>query len=118
MVEPEVAWYDSEMNMQLQEEFVTYIVQRALERCRPQLEYLERDISKLERVVEGPFPRISYTEAIERLQAKGSDIEWGEDLGAQGETAVSEEYDMRLFIYNHPKVPKACSMTDTTEDPR
>src|SRR5690625_436888 len=118
MVEPEVAWYDSEMNMQLQEEFVTYIVQRALERCRPQLEYLERDISKLERVVEGPFPRISYTEAIERLQAKGSDIEWGEDLGAPDETAVSEEYDRPLFIYNYPKEAKAFYMKENPEDPR
>src|SRR5690606_2553359 len=63
MVEPEVAWYDSEDNMRLQEEFVAYIVERALERCREELDILERDTSKLENIVP-PFPRLSYTEAV------------------------------------------------------
>src|SRR5215216_3477749 len=66
MIEPEVAWNDSADNMRLQEEFVSYIVQRALERRKPELEELERDTSKLETIV-APFPRLSYTDAVTRL---------------------------------------------------
>src|SRR5690606_18821505 len=85
MVEPEVAWLDSEGNMALQEEFVAYIVARVLERRRPELEALERDVSKLEAIV-APFDRLSYTEAVDVLRGRGSDIEWGADLGGEDET--------------------------------
>jgi len=117
MVEAEVAWFDSDDNMRLQEEFVSYIVARALDRCRAELEYLERDTSKLENVVP-PFPRISYTEAIERLQAKGSEIQWGMDLGAPDETMISEDFDRPVFIYDYPKEAKAFYMKENPEDPR
>jgi asparaginyl-tRNA synthetase len=117
MVEPEVAWADSEANMKLQEEFVVYLVQRALERCQDELAILERDTAPLERVV-GPFPRLSYTEAIERLQARGSDIQWGMDLGAPDETMIAEEFDRPVFIYNYPKEAKAFYMKENPEDPR
>src|SRR5436190_13440718 len=80
MVEPEVAWNDSDDNMKLQEEFVTSIVARCLERRKAELAELERDIAPLERVAP-PFPRISYTEAVEKLKALGSDIVWGQDIG-------------------------------------
>src|SRR5688500_18397924 len=81
MCEPEVAWYDSADNMRLQEDFVSYLVERALERCRDELSILERDTSKLE-PVRPPFPRVEYTEAVRILQEKGQEIEWGDDLGA------------------------------------
>src|SRR5216117_2985218 len=71
MVEPEVAWNDSDDNMKLQEEFVSYVVARALERKRAELADLERDTTALERV-RPPFPRISYTDAVEKLKALGS----------------------------------------------
>lgn len=117
MVEPEVAWYDSEDNMRLQEEFVAYIVERALERCREELDILERDTSKLENIVP-PFPRLSYTEAVERLQAKGSEIQWGQDLGATDETILVEDFDKPVFVYNYPKEAKAFYMKENPEDPR
>ncbi len=117
MVEAEVAWYDSDDNMRLQEEFVSYIVARALDRCGEELNVLERDTSLLENVV-APFPRISYTEAIERLQAKGSDIQWGMDLGAPDETMIAEDFDRPVFIYDYPKEAKAFYMKENPEDPR
>src|SRR5512141_66727 len=80
MVEPEVAFNDSDDNMRLQEEFVSFLVARALERAAQPLAELERDTARLARVV-SPFPRISYTDAIARLNALGSDITWGRDLG-------------------------------------
>ncbi|HEY8484554.1 MAG TPA: asparagine--tRNA ligase [Longimicrobiales bacterium] len=117
MVEPEVAWFDSEDNMRLQEEFVTYLVARALDRCREELKVLERDTSKLESV-QPPFPRVSYTDAVEILRSRGSEIRWGQDLGAADETVLSEMYDRPVFIYNYPKEAKAFYMKQNPDDPR
>jgi asparaginyl-tRNA synthetase len=92
-------------------------VERALERCGEELEILERDTAPLE-AVRTPFPRISYTEAVERLQERGSDVEWGQDLGAPDEVTLLEDYDLPLFVYNYPKQAKAFYMKENPEDPR
>ncbi len=117
MVEPEVAFNDSDDNMRLQEEFVSYIVQRVLERRKPELIELERDIAKLETVV-GPFPRIDYSDAIRILEAKGSAAKWGDDLGAEDESLLVEGHDRPVFIYNYPKEAKAFYMKENPADPR
>ncbi|MEX0893292.1 MAG: asparagine--tRNA ligase [Gemmatimonadota bacterium] len=117
MVEPEVAWADSEDNMRLQETFVTYLVERALERCRDELDVLERDTTTLERVA-APFPRVDYTDAVKILQEKGHDISWGDDLGAPHETALAELHDRPVFVYNYPKQAKAFYMKENPDDPR
>ena len=117
MVEPEVAFNDSNDNMRLQEEFVSYLVQRCLERRTEELKIVERDTAKLETVV-GPFPRIEYTEAIKILEGKGSSAKWGEDLGAEDESLLVEDHDRPVFIYNYPKEAKAFYMKENPEDPR
>jgi asparaginyl-tRNA synthetase len=117
MVEPEVAFNDSDANMRLQEEFVSYVVGRALERRREDLKELERDFAPLERV-QSPFPRISYTEAVTRLNALGSDMKWGSDLGGDDETLLAREYDRPVFVYNYPKHVKAFYMKENPDDPR
>ena len=117
MVEPEVAFADSAENMRLQEEFITYIVERALTRCAEELKVLERDTTKLE-MVRPPFPRLSYTDAVASLQAKGSEIEWGSDLGAPDEEVLMEDHDLPLFVYDYPKGAKAFYMKENPEDPR
>lgn len=117
MVEPEVAFADSNANMELQEQFVSYIVERALERCGEELEVLERDTSKLE-LVKSPFPRISYSDAVTELQANGSAIEWGADLGAPDELALMESRDLPLFVHDYPKGAKAFYMKENPDDPR
>ena len=117
MIEPEVAFNDSDDNMRLQEEFVSYIVARALERRQPELKELERDISRLE-TIKAPFPRIDYTEAVKILQAKGSAVKWGEDLGAEDESLLVEGHDRPVFIYNYPKEAKAFYMKENPADPR
>jgi asparaginyl-tRNA synthetase len=109
MVEPEAAFFDLNDDMDLAEDFVAYIVARVLERRRPELQTLERDISKLERVVK-PFPRITYDDAIAKLKAKGSEINWGDDLGGDEETAVSEEFDRPVLIHRYPSQCKAFYM--------
>lgn len=116
MVEPEVAFADSEDNMHLQEEFVSYLVERALEECGDELQVLERDTAKLEGV-SPPFPRISYTEALEILKAKGSTTtDWGMDLGAADESALMEDHDLPVFVYNYPKTAKAFYMKENPDN--
>jgi asparaginyl-tRNA synthetase len=117
MVEPEVAFADSEDNMKLQEDFISFLVRRAMERCRDELDELERDRAPLERVTP-PFPRISYTEAVARLGALGSDIRWGHDLGADDETLLVKEHDRPIFVTNYPKEVKAFYMKENPADPR
>ena len=117
MVEPEVAFNDSDVNMRLQEEFVSYIVGRALERRKEELKELERDTAALERVL-APFPRISYTDAVTKLNALGSDISWGGDLGGDDETLLAKEFDRPVFVYNYPKQVKAFYMKENPDDPR
>lgn len=117
MVEPEVAFNDSDANMRLQEEFVSYIVGRALDRRKEELKELERDIAPLERVL-APFPRISYTDAVTKLNALGSDISWGSDLGGDDETLLAKEFDRPVFVYNYPKQVKAFYMKENPDDPR
>jgi asparaginyl-tRNA synthetase len=117
MVEPEVAFNDSDANMRLQEAFVSSIVARALDRRKEELKELERDTAPLERV-QAPFPRISYTDAVARLNALGSDIAWGADLGGDDETLLAKEYDRPVFVYNYPREVKAFYMKENPDDPR
>jgi asparaginyl-tRNA synthetase len=117
MCEPEVAWNDSEANMKLQEDFISYLVERALERCRDELTLLERDTIPLERV-RPPFPRLDYGEAVRILQDKGHEIKWGDDLGAPDETALAEGFDRPVFVINYPKEAKAFYMKENPADPR
>jgi len=117
MVEPEVAFNDSDANMKLQEELVSYLVARALDRRREELKELERDTTPLERVT-GPFPRISYSDAVVRLNALGSDMKWGQDLGGDDETLLAKEYDRPVFVFNYPKGVKAFYMKENPHDTR
>jgi asparaginyl-tRNA synthetase len=117
MVEPEVAWNDSDDNMTLQEEFVAYIVARCLERRRPELTELERDTAPLERITP-PFPRLSYTETVERLAALGAEMPWGRDLGGDEETLLAKQFDRPVMVYNYPRAVKAFYMKENPADPR
>jgi len=117
MVEPEVAFNDSDANMRLQEEFVSYIVSRALDRRKEELKELERDTAPLERVL-APFPRISYADAVTKLNSLGSDISWGSDLGGDDETLLAKEFDRPVLVYNYPRQVKAFYMKENPDDPR
>jgi asparaginyl-tRNA synthetase len=117
MVEPEVAFNDSDANMRLQESFVSYIVARVLDRRKEELKELERDTAALEHVL-SPFPRISYTDAVTKLNGLGSDIKWGDDLGGDDETLLAKEYDRPVFVFNYPKEVKAFYMKENPADPR
>jgi asparaginyl-tRNA synthetase len=109
MIEPEMAFVDHEESLEIQESFVSYVVQSVLKNCRLELDTLERDRSKLEKIV-APFPRITYDDAIKLLQEKGHEIKWGEDFGAPDETAIADHFDTPVFITHYPTEIKAFYM--------
>ena len=117
MVEPEVAWLRFDGLLDLCEEFLSSIVARVLDRCTNDLERLERDVSKLEPTTQRPYPRLDYEEAIAKLQELGSDIQFGEDLGGDDETALTELFDRPLLITRWPADIKAFYMQPDPEDP-
>lgn len=116
MLEPEMAWYDWQDNMALQEEMVEYVVQRVLELRRDDLSGLGRDSTALERV-KRPFPRLSYDEAVDLLSGKGSKIEWGQDFGGEDQTLLTAEFDRPVFVHSFPKAAKAFYMKEHPERP-
>lgn len=109
MIEPEMAFVELEESLEIQEQFVSHVVQSVLTNCKAELETLERDVTKLEQVV-GSFPRITYDDAIKFLNENGFDVPWGEDFGAPHETAIANHYDKPVFITHYPAEIKAFYM--------
>ncbi len=105
-VEPEWAFADMGDLMALEEDLLSYVCKKTVESCKSEMKSLGADISKLT-VVKTPFPRITYTEAIERLNSKGFKIKWGEDLGFDEEKALAEDFGGPFFVYAYPKQIKA-----------
>jgi asparaginyl-tRNA synthetase len=116
MIEPEMAFVDHEGNLEVQENLVTHVVQSVLANCKLELKVLGRDISKLENI-KAPFPRISYDEAVERLQKAGVDFSWGDDFGAPHETLLAEQFDRPVFITEYPTNIKAFYMKPNPNRP-
>ncbi len=106
MVEPEVAFLDLDADVELAEDFLVSIVSRVLEKRRPDLEVLERDLSGLESV-QKPFPRIRYSEAIQILVEAGKRAKFGDDLGGDEETVVSNRFDRPVIVTHYPIELKA-----------
>ncbi len=120
MVEPEMAWVTFEENLEIQENMVSYIVERVLTNRRNELEILERPLEPLQKV-KPPFPRITYDEAIELLKKSGdpelSKIEWGEDFGAPHETYISNQFEKPVFVTHFPTKMKAFYMQPDPDRP-
>ena len=109
MVEPEVAFATLDDVMALAEEFITSIVQSVLTNRRAELQALERDVGKLEQITP-PFPRLPYDEAVMNLQSRGSEIQWGSDLGGGDETILSQQFDRPVMVHRYPAQVKAFYM--------
>lgn len=109
MVEPEMAYCDWSQNCEVQEQFVTYIVQQVLDKRKEELAIIERDLAPLEKIAT-PFPRISYDEAVALLQKAGSPIQWGDDFGGDEETLISNQFERPVFVHSYPKSFKAFYM--------
>ncbi len=120
MVEPEAAFCDLDQLMEIEEQFISYIVQTCLQERSQELALLERDTRELAKVTP-PFPRISYDDALEKIaeiRAETEDeelkallqIEWGDDFGSPHETELTKLYDKPVFVYGYPTAAKAFYM--------
>jgi len=116
MVEPEIAFIDLDGIMDLAEEFVEYIVARVLETRNEELKVLERDTKKLE-CIKRPFPRLTYAEALEKVNKAGVPMKWGEDFGAPQEAAMGAMYDRPVMVHRWPAEIKAFYMKRDAKDP-
>jgi asparaginyl-tRNA synthetase len=115
MVEPEMAYWNLDENMDLAEQFVEYVVQWCLENCKDELKILERDTSKLENV-KAPFPRVTYDEASKILTDNGADFTYGTDFGGTDETIISEQFDRPVMVHRWPAEIKAFYMKRDTDN--
>src|SRR5688500_7014899 len=116
MIEPEVAFLEFDGLCDLAEEFVVSLIARTLDRCAEDLKRLERDVKKLEAVVR-PFPRTTYREAVAKLAAAGFEMKFGDDLGADEETALVAGNDRPLIVSRFPAAIKSFYMQPDPEDP-
>jgi asparaginyl-tRNA synthetase len=117
MVEPEVAFMDLDGNMDLAEDFVETVVQRVVAKRRRELESLERPLDALERVHK-PFPRLTYSDAVDLLKSKGVAVQWGDDFGADEETVLANSFDRPALVHRYPAQCKAFYMKADPSDPR
>lgn len=116
MIEPEVAFLDLEGDMELAEDFVSFIVQRVLTNKERELAVLERDTRPLERV-QKPFPRITYDEAVAILKKENPDFVDGDDFGGTDETIISAKFDRPVMVHRYPAAVKAFYMKADAQDP-
>jgi len=117
MVEPEVAFLDHEGNMQLQEEFIAYLVKRVVDNRGQELKLLERDPEKLMPAAGGGYERLSYDDALTYLAGRGEHLRWGDDFGAPHETMLGERSDKPLFVERWPAEAKSFYMEPVPGDP-
>jgi len=148
MIEPEIAFLNLDENMDLQERMVMFVIEWVLEKCKPELEILERDISKLT-AIKSPFVRLHYDDAVKLLQELkpkrqaelntelescddderkleikremdelGSEFAWGGDFGAPDETLLTMQYDRPIFVHHFPRAIKAFYMEPDPDDER
>ena len=115
MVEPEIAYCDIEEDMQWAENLLIYIVKQVLEHRLNEIHTLERDVEILKKI-NGPFPRISYTECIDILKKADFSIEWGDDFGSPEETYIANQYDSPVIVHRFPSEIKAFYMKRDPKD--
>jgi asparaginyl-tRNA synthetase len=117
MLETEIAFAGLEDILDLAEALICYLVSRVLANRGAELANLERPTAPLE-AIQAPFPRLTYTEALERLAAGGHQVSWGDDLGAPEETFLSESFERPVMITHYPKECKAFYMKPDPTEPR
>lgn len=106
MIEPEMAFMHQEQSLEIQEQYIAFLVQNVIDHCAGALKTLDRDVDTLKRYTQLPYPRISYDEAIELLKENDFDVDWGVDFGSPEETFLADHFDQPVFVLNYPKAIK------------
>jgi len=115
-LEPEMAFYDQKMNMELQEAMVHYVVDSMVKGHSELLKACGRDPEDLKKVTL-PFERMPYKKAIDRVNELGGKMEYGQDFGADEEALLTKELDKPMFVYGYPKAIKAFYMKEDPANP-
>jgi asparaginyl-tRNA synthetase len=105
-IEAEWPFADIRDLMRFEEELFVYVCSKTAENCKKEFDELGADISKVASV-KMPFPKITYTEAVERLKKTGSKMKWGEDFGYDDEKTLAEGIGKPFFVYDYPTAIKA-----------
>ncbi len=108
--EIEAAWYTLEDLIKTTEEALKYAIGKTLEERREEFELIGRDVQKLRKVLDESWVRMKYREAIDILQSKGVNIEYGQDLGADEERVLTMEFEVPIFLMYYPREIKAFYM--------
>ncbi len=116
-LEPEMVYFDNKRNMAFQEKLVSSIASKLAKNDEEILKKLDVDIEAIKKI-KPPFKRISYEQAIDLLNQKGSKLQWGDDFGVEEERLLTIDEDKPVFIYNWPKEIKAFYMPVNPKDPR
>ncbi|PIZ73025.1 asparagine--tRNA ligase [Candidatus Peregrinibacteria bacterium CG_4_10_14_0_2_um_filter_43_11] len=116
MMDAEAAFVEHEESMEIQENMMCFIVERCLTHCQKELKILERDIEPLKKI-KAPFTRLTYTEAIKKLNEMGSDIKHGEDLGNDDEGLLTQDSNVPVFVHKWPRAIKPFYMKVDPENP-
>lgn len=116
MMDAEMAYFDQQMNMDLQEAMVKRIVKDVLENCKVELEILERDTTILEDLVKKSFVHLKHKEAKGILEEEGFEVDYHEDMTTEEEIFLGNKYKLPIFIEDYPFEVKAFYMKRYTED--
>lgn len=116
MMDAEAAYVDHAGNLEIQEQLVSFIVERVLANCQPELKILERNQEPLTKI-KTPFVRMTHAEAVAKLRALGSNIGDMDDLGADDETLLTQQYEKPIFVEKYPTAVKAFYMKRDPADP-
>ena len=115
IMDAEAAFVQHEENMKIQEDLISFVVSQVLAENQKELEILEREIAPLKKI-KAPFLRLTYAEAVKKLQALGSDIKEDDDLGADDETLLTKDSDVPVFVEKWPAHIKAFYMKHDSAD--
>ena len=116
MIEPEMAFWELDQTIELAEGLICRIIDTILDKAVGELTVLERELSPLEKV-KPPFPRITYSEAVEILKSKGVEFSWGDDFGGDEETVLCQAFEKPVFVTHYPAEIKAFYMKLDPADP-
>jgi len=116
MMDAEMAFVEHEGNLEIQEQLISHIVARCLEKNQEELKILERDTKPLEKI-KPPFLRMTHAEAVQKLHSLGSDITADDDLGGDDETLLTEKLEKPVFIERYPAKVKAFYMKRDPKNP-
>jgi len=116
-LEVEAPWLELNGLMELEEELVTHMCTQTARQMPGELRILGRDPDKVS-ALKPPFPRITYSEAVEKVKEQMPRFEWGQDLGYEEEKVLTQEFDSPFFVSRYPKGVKAFYHMPDPKDPR